>query len=143
MEYIYMYTIYTDIGLVTGNINIPENADKIIKNKQTVAQRDIILLKKMQHSGVPPFPMTKNVFEKYKGIIVGLTLNNPVLYLMFVTKVKQVDTSVMMVNIGHSKSFESQRAAYNEIYNLEEDTFRKLYEHRVPVYSVNKSIEYN
>lgn len=133
-----MYTIYTDIGLVTGNINIPENAEKIIKNKQTVAQRDIILLKKMQHSGVPAFPMIKSEFEKYKGIIVGLTLNNPILYLMFVTKIKQVDTSVMMVNIGHTKLFESQISAYNEIYNLEENTSRKLYQHRVPVYTVNK-----
>lgn len=132
-----MYTIYTDIGFVSGDSKIPENAEKIIKNKQTVAQRDIILLKKMQHLGIPVFPMIKSEFEKYKGMIVGLTLNNPVLYLMFVTKVKQVDISIDMVNIGFTKSFESQRAAYNEIYNLEEDTFRKLYQHRVLVYDVN------
>ena len=136
-----MYTIYTDIGFVIGDSKNPENAEKIIKNKQTVAQRDIILLKKMQHLGIPTFPMIKSEFEKYKGIIVGLTLNNPILYLMFVTKVKQVDVSVDMVNIGHTKSFESQRAAYNEIYNLEEDTSRKLYQHRVPVYAINKPTE--
>lgn len=138
MEYVYMYTVYLDIGLVVGDID--KNVKLIEKNKQITTQRDIILLKKMQHLGVPIFPMTKDNFERYKEIFLNLSLNNPLLYMMFITKTikDQIATEIKVLNIGYIKSFESQKAAYADIYNIEENTFRKLYQHRCPVYPANK-----
>ena len=90
--------------------------------------------------GVPIFPMTKDNFERYKEIFLNLSLNNPLLYMMFITKTikDQIATEIKVLNIGYIKSFESQKAAYADIYNIEENTFRKLYQHRCPVYPANK-----
>ena len=134
-----MYTVYSDIGMVVGELEV--NADLIEKNKKITTQRDIILLKKMQHLGIGTFPMTKDNFERYKETFMNLSMNNPLLNIIFVTKASrdQIPTEVNVLNVGNIKSFTSEREAYNDIYNLEENTVKRLYQHRCPVYQVNKS----
>lgn len=138
MDYIYLYTVYSDIGLILEKNR--DNTDLIIKSKQITSQRDIFLLKQMQHLQIGTFPMIKSNFEKYKQLLVNLSLNNPLLYMMFVTKSgpNQVASVVNIINIGQMKTFISENAAYASIYNIDENVVRILNKHVYSVYKDNK-----
>lgn len=62
--------------------------------------------------------MTFYKFQKIKENFLKLSLNNPLLHLMFVTQVGHIEIRTILINMGQEKTFESKKKAYYSIYNL-------------------------
>jgi hypothetical protein len=107
MNEVKLYSYYKD--LKPGRISIEIRSE--ISGK-----RDQKIIKFIKEENIPHFPLNIEQFNKYYIKFSNFTLGNDLLVIMFV-----FDNSVITVNNGIKKTFESTHAAISDIYNLGEN----------------------
>ena len=113
MTYVYMYTMYKDLGP-----NQSASHEQIQRMTIIQKERDAALRKKLCDKRVPAFPMPASVFTSWQSTMEELTVGDSQLCIIFVAKYEDKEPCVVLYNGKASPLYASEDDAYRAIYDI-------------------------